>query len=67
MCKMMHKGYFISFSTLPKLSPKPSHRSLNTSVDRTVVLDSEIASLLQKQAIITNSSNPGPGFCSYIF
>ena len=34
-------------------------------MDRTVALDSEIATLLQKQAIITNSSNPGPGFCSH--
>ena len=30
-------------------------------MDRTLVLDSEIAALLQKQAIIRVSSNPGPG------
>ena len=67
ICQMMRKGYLISFSALPKLSPMPIHRSLKTSVDRTLALDSEIAALLQKQAIIRVSSNPGPGFYSHIF
>ena len=67
ICQMMCKGYLISFSALPKLSPMPIHRSLKTSVDRTLALDSEIAALLQKQAIIRVSSNPGPGFYSHIF